>query len=153
MEDSVDLTKVIKYFRSNIFEAYTAYTAWKTIAYSKSRAIVSSEMAERYVEIQNYHKEFFVTSERAFLVQFVLMVLHPLDLMEKEEKVFRKDDPNHIFYIMLPAGHRILEPWQKRAWYFVMYDKHNLFVVLSVLVSIFSLGISILALWSSNNVQ
>jgi hypothetical protein len=75
----VEKKEITDYFRSNIFEAYGAYLAWKMIAHSKSMGIVPKEMAERYVEIQNYHAGFFVSAERAFLINFVLLSLHPFD--------------------------------------------------------------------------
>lgn len=75
----MDKKEITDYFRSNIFEAYGAYLAWKMIFGSKSTGLLSKEMVERYVEIQNYHSEFFVSTERAFLINFVLLSLHPFD--------------------------------------------------------------------------
>jgi len=78
------------------------------------------------------------------------LVMHQLDLLEKDEKIIRKDLGANIYCILLPAGHRVLEPWLKRSWYFVLYDKHNLFVILSLLVSIFALWASFSALSKSS---
>ena len=74
-----DNKTITDYFRSNIFEAYGAYLGWKILAASKSSQIVSQEMAERYVAIQNYCPNFFVSTQRAFLINFVLLALHPFD--------------------------------------------------------------------------
>lgn len=71
--------KIIKYFRLNILEAYSAYKAWKMLFFSKSVSVLPKEMAEKYVEIQNYHNIFFVVVERALLVDFVIMIRHSFD--------------------------------------------------------------------------
>lgn len=71
--------EITDYFRSNIFEAFSAYSGWKMLFLSKSKLVVSEEMAERYVEIQKYHPQFFGLTERAFLVDFVLLILHSFD--------------------------------------------------------------------------
>lgn len=75
----MDKKEIIDYFRNNIFEAYAAYTLWKVIAYSKSTGVVDKNMADRYVEIQNYHGEFFSITERATVIAFVILILHPFD--------------------------------------------------------------------------
>jgi len=83
--------EIIDYFRSNIFEAISTYNGWKMIAYSKSKGVVSSEMAERYVEIQKYHPEFFITTERAFLVNFVILSLHSFDPQDDSYSLYQVD--------------------------------------------------------------
>lgn len=77
--DKLNKKVITDHFRGNIFEAYAHYNAWKVIAYSKSTGVVSKEMAERYVEIQKYHGQFFGLSERAFLISFIILLLHPFD--------------------------------------------------------------------------
>jgi hypothetical protein len=74
-----DHKKITDYFRENIFEAFSAYNAWKMLAYSKSNAIFPNKIAERYVEVQKYHSHFFYAAERSFLVTFVLYTLHSFD--------------------------------------------------------------------------
>lgn len=71
--------EITDYFRSNIFEAFSAYNGWKMLFLSKSKGVVSNETAERYVEIQKYHPQFFSLTERAFLIDFVLLILHSFD--------------------------------------------------------------------------
>jgi hypothetical protein len=83
--------EIIDYFRSNIFEAISAYNGWKMIAYSKSKGVVSSEMAERYVEIQKYHSDFFITTERAFLINFVILSLHSFDQRNDSYSLYQVD--------------------------------------------------------------
>jgi hypothetical protein len=75
----MDKKSVTNHFRGNIFESLTYYTAWKTIAYSKAIPVVGKVMAEKYVEIQHIHAEFFTMSERACLISFIMLVLHPFD--------------------------------------------------------------------------
>lgn len=70
---------LIKYFRSNIYESFASYNAWKMLYLSTSKNVVSKDMAERYVAIQNYHPQFFTLTTRAFLITFVILVLHAFD--------------------------------------------------------------------------
>lgn len=77
--DQVTNKDITDYFRSNMFEAYSSYLAWKMITYSRSTVIFSKEMAERYVEIQNYHSDFFGSAQSSFLMNFVMRVLHAFD--------------------------------------------------------------------------
>ena len=51
-----------------------------------------------------------------------------------------------IQYGLTYLGDLAMGPWYKRWWHFVLYDKHNLFIILSLLVSIFALSISIITL-------
>lgn len=84
--------KITDYFRSNIFEAFSAYNGWKIIFLSRSPSAVSSEMAERYLEIQRYHPQFFYLTERAFLVNFVLLILHPFDRREDSFSLYKVNE-------------------------------------------------------------
>lgn len=90
--DTKSKKEITDYFRSNIFEAYAAYTGWKVISGSKSVGIVSKEMAERYVEIQNYHTNFFTITERTFLIQFVLLSLHSFDSDSRSLSLYKVDE-------------------------------------------------------------
>ena len=49
------------------------------ICYAKSSRIVGKELAENYVKIQNYHPNFFVMTERAYLITFVMLICHVFD--------------------------------------------------------------------------
>lgn len=91
MEKNDEHKKIANYFRSNIFEAFSAYNAWKMIAFSKSNGIVSNEMAERYVEIQKYHANFFVIAERSFLINFVILILHSFDKRDDSYSLYKID--------------------------------------------------------------
>jgi hypothetical protein len=81
--------EITDYFRLNIYEALSTYTGWKMIFLSKSKRVVSNEMAERYVEIQRYHPDFFTLVERAFLVDFVLFILHSFDKREDSFSLYK----------------------------------------------------------------
>jgi hypothetical protein len=85
----MDIINITNYFRSNLFEAIASYNAWKMISHSKSKNVVSEEMAERYVEIQKYHSDFFVLAERSFLVNFVLMSLHSFDKRKDSSSLYK----------------------------------------------------------------
>jgi hypothetical protein len=91
--------EIIDYFRSNIYEAISAYSGWKMVAYSKSKGVVSNEMAERYVEIQNYHSEFFIVAERSFLINFVILSLHSFDPRNDTYSLYRVDRKKTEFFV------------------------------------------------------
>jgi hypothetical protein len=80
---------VIKYFQTNIFEALSAYNAWKMIYFSKSKGVVPEDMAEKYVEIQKYHPVFFILIEKAFLINFVIILLHAFDKNNDSFSLFK----------------------------------------------------------------
>ena len=92
MSEEPTYKQITDYFRSNIFEALSAYNGWKMLFLSKSKGVVSSEMAERYVEIQKYHPEFFTLTERAFLVDFVLLVLHSFDKRDDSFSLYKVNE-------------------------------------------------------------
>lgn len=83
--------KITDYFRSNIFESIAAYTTWKMLFLSKSKAVVSEDMANRYVEIQNYHSDFFGIVERSALVTFVILSVHSFDKRGDSYSLYKVD--------------------------------------------------------------
>lgn len=92
MSDNNPIHKEITdYFRLNIYEAMSAYSAWKMISHSKWIGVVTEEMAERYAEIQRYHPNFFISAERAFLVDFVMMSLHSFDKRDDSYSLYKVD--------------------------------------------------------------
>jgi hypothetical protein len=94
----------LDYFRGNIFEAKSAYNAWKMIVFSRWSAYVGQDMAEKYTKIQKYHGDFFGLIERSFLLHWVVLVLHCFDkrgdvfslrkIAPKEYNKFMKDATN-----------------------------------------------------------
>lgn len=89
MEDKETNKKIIDYFKSNIFEAFSSYNGWKMICHSRSDGVVSKEMAEKYTEIQKYHPEFFVMAERNFLISFVMLSLHSFDKRDDSFSLYK----------------------------------------------------------------
>lgn len=83
--------QITDYFRSNIFEALSFYTAWKMLSHSKSKGVVSEKMAQRYVEIQNYHPQFFVSTERAFFISTIILILQPFDRHNDSHSLYKID--------------------------------------------------------------
>lgn len=83
--------EIVKYFRTNIFEAFCAYNAWKMLSYSRSNSVVSDEMARRYTEIQNYHTSFFIIAEKSFLLSFVVLILHAFDRRSDSYSLYKVD--------------------------------------------------------------
>ncbi len=96
--------EIIDYFRTNIFEAFSAYNAWKMISYSRSKSVVSAEMADKYTLIQNYYPSFFGTAERSFLVNFVLSVLHSFDKRDDSFSLFKVDKTKTEKFIIENQG-------------------------------------------------
>ena len=88
---SSEKIEVLNYFRSNIFEAYAHYNAWKVIFGSKSKGIVSEELANKYLEIQKYHNGFFILAEKAFLISFTLLSLHSFDDQQDSLSLYKLD--------------------------------------------------------------
>lgn len=81
--------KITDYFRGNIFEALSMYSAWKMLCFSKSKVEFSGELLKKYLDTQNYHHTFFQIAERSFLVGFVLLVLHPFDKREDSLSLYK----------------------------------------------------------------
>lgn len=79
MDEKGKVDQHLKELMRSIFEAKQAYTIWKVIAYSRSTSVVSEELAHKYVEIQKTAPAFFIITERACLVTFVLFILQPFD--------------------------------------------------------------------------
>lgn len=71
------------------------------------------------------------------------IIKHQLDLLQKEDKVIREDKIADIFYILTPLGHQEFDPFFKKVWRFLLYDKHNLFFILALIISIISLIIAL----------
>jgi hypothetical protein len=67
---------------------------------------------------------------------------HQLQLLEKEDKVIRRDQLPSIDYILTPSGHREVGPIYLRVWYFILHDRHNLFALLALIISFISLVLS-----------
>ena len=74
------------------------------------------------------------------------IIKHQLDLLQKEDKVIRQDQLPDIFYILTPRGHQEFDSYWTKAWRFILYDKHNLFIIIALIISIISLVISFFAL-------
>jgi len=91
--------EITDYFMSNIYESFSAYNGWKMIFCSKFEKEFSKKMAERYVEIQNYHKDFFVTIERSFLVHFVIMSLHAFDKNNNSYSLYKVDQKSTKIFV------------------------------------------------------
>lgn len=72
--------------------------------------------------------------------------LHQLRLLELEEKVLKDQRTANLYYVITSTGYRVLAPWVERTRYFLLYDRHNLFIILAFLVSIASLIVSLYAL-------
>ncbi|MFZ2706590.1 MAG: hypothetical protein WAY88_00460 [Minisyncoccia bacterium] len=82
----------LKEIGHSIFEAKSAYTIWKAISYSRSTAIVSEELVEKYVAAQNTAPAFFTMTERLGLVTFVISVLQPFDRDMRTHSFFKVDE-------------------------------------------------------------
>ena len=52
-----------------------------------------------------------------------------------------------IFYCLTPKGYEFSDIWHKRFWRFLIWEKHNLFSLLTFIISLVSLVLSVVALW------
>jgi hypothetical protein len=73
---SDEMRKAADYFRENIFEAKSAYTTWKKLAYSRAKKVVGRQLAEKYTEIQNYHGSYFTITQKSLLITWVVLICH-----------------------------------------------------------------------------
>lgn len=80
---------IMEYFRGNIFEAFSAYSAWKIIILSRSEYIFPGELKKNYLNIQNYHPSFFSITEQALFVDFVMMSLHSFDIRDDSFSLYK----------------------------------------------------------------
>lgn len=70
-------------------------------------------------------------------------IVHNLDLLEENGKIIKIFSSPFYYYKVLTWGHYQVEPFYKKAFYFLMYRTHNLFSILAIIVSLISLYISI----------
>jgi len=82
------------------------------------------------------------------------IIKHQLDLLEKRDKITRdeikitrEDGLGDTIYILTPSGHQEFDSLLKKIWHFILYSKHNLFIILSLAVSVVSLVISFFVLY------
>jgi len=73
-------------------------------------------------------------------------IKHQLDLLEEDKKVVRTEEMAgyNTLYRLTRLGHQALDSFWKRAGRFILYDKHNLYFMVSLFISIIALVISIL---------
>jgi hypothetical protein len=79
-------------------------------------------------------------------------VQHQLNLLEKENKLYRKDQLPDTPYILTRSGCHELGPWWKKVGRFIMYDKNNLLGIFSLLISIIALIFSVLCQSQKNGI-
>jgi len=92
---------VIKYFLNNIFEAESAYYAWKASAF-----VEDEKEKERVDKIRNIHPDFFTISTRALLIMWIVLICHiddkrkdniSLDMINKNSyKIFFENNKDVI---------------------------------------------------------
>ena len=75
-----------------------------------------------------------------------VLIKHQLDLLEEEDKVLRVEQLPDIYYKLTPKGHKEFNSMYRKAWDFILYDKNNIWTLLSIVISIGSLIIAIVAL-------
>ena len=74
------------------------------------------------------------------------IIKHQMDILQKEDKVIRQDQLPNIFYILTPLGYQEFDSRWGKAKRFILYDKHNVFIILALIISITSLIISFITL-------
>jgi hypothetical protein len=88
MANEQEIKDNLKALEDSIFEAKSAYTLWKVIAYSRSSGVVPLELAEKYVKSQQTAPAFFIMAERTALISFVILILHPIDQDSRSFSLF-----------------------------------------------------------------
>ncbi len=99
MTNEVSPKEITDYFRSNIFESISAYSAWKMLYFSKSKGMIPDNLVDRYVKIQNFHSSFFATAELAFLNHFVIKILHPFDKRHDSLSLYKVDKDKTVKFV------------------------------------------------------
>ncbi len=84
--------------------------------------------------------------EKNYPLKSDTVVKHQMDLLEKEDKLLRKDQWPEIHYIITPNGYTVFDPWFKRFWKFFVYDKNNALALVSTVIALGSLVTAIIAL-------
>lgn len=76
------------------------------------------------------------------------VIVHVAHLLEGEGKieVKGKEIPTKQIYEITALGRMGFDPWYQKLWRFVLYDRHNLFIISALIISIISFVISFLAL-------
>lgn len=90
---------------------------------------------------RNYWKE-------NYPIKSDVVVKHQMDLLEKEDKLIRKDQLPEIHYILTPGGYTVFDPFHIKLWKFFVYDKNNALALISTLIALGSLVVAIVALSS-----
>src|SRR3989344_6309605 len=77
-----------------------------------------------------------------------VIIKHQLDLLEKRDKIIRdeikitrEDGLGDTIYILTPSGHQEFDSFLEKSWRFILYDRHNVFVILSLLIGVIALVI------------
>ena len=83
-----------------------------------------------------------------------VIIKHQLDLLEKRDKIIRdeikitrEDGLGDTIYILTPSGHQEFDSFLEKSWRFILYDRHNVFVILFLLIGVIALVISFFALY------
>jgi hypothetical protein len=74
------------------------------------------------------------------------IVMHNAKMLNDKDMIHFIDNERGKYYQMTIKGKRTFESWYKRCWYWILYDKNNLYTILSVLISLVAIMISVIAL-------
>lgn len=70
-----------------------------------------------------------------------------LNLLKIEGKLARKDESPETPYIITPLGNQEFDSYFKKIWRFIFYDKHNLYVLLTLLIAVFTFFVSFVSFY------
>lgn len=70
-------------------------------------------------------------------------IMHQLDLLVIEGYIFKEENSGLTTYILGSKGYLRLSSWYKRLGFFILYDKHNLYSILALAVSLLALIFSL----------
>ncbi|NCS98863.1 hypothetical protein GW764_01615 [Candidatus Parcubacteria bacterium] len=74
------------------------------------------------------------------------IVKHNAKMLNDKGLIHFVDNQVGRYYQMTLQGKRTFDPWHKKAWYWILYDKNNLYTILSVLISLTAIIVSVIAL-------
>ncbi|HNY36254.1 MAG TPA: hypothetical protein PLD14_01390 [Candidatus Pacearchaeota archaeon] len=102
----MDKEDIIDYFLGNIFEAESAYYAWRT-----SKFIEKKESIERINKIRSLHAEFFSISTKALLIMWVILICHIDDKRDDSISLDKADKEG--YKIFFEENKKIIEEIKK----------------------------------------
>jgi hypothetical protein len=72
------------------------------------------------------------------------LINHQIKILEDQNKIIVIQTQHGDYYKLTLKGQQFFDPWYKKTFRFILFDKHNLFILLSFLISVLALIFSII---------